>query len=193
MKKVVIVGVGALGSHVVQFMRSIPDIELTICDFDRVEQKNTLSQFHGKASLRKNKAQALKQTMDFLWGFKLNVVTAKLTKDNDEQILGGADLVIDCLDNAEARRIIQDFVRAKKIECLHGALAGDGQYGIAEWDATFTIDEEGEAGAATCEDGEHLPFIVMTASVVAKAAQSWLQDGKRMSFSVFPMGVTRNA
>ena len=34
--------------------------------------------------------------------------------------------------------------------------------------------------------------IAMTAAVIAKTAQSFLEDGKKMSFSIFPKGVTRN-
>lgn len=192
MKKVVIVGVGALGSHLVQFVRSVPDIELTVVDFDRVEQKNTLSQFHAKNTIRKNKTTGLASMMKLFWGVKLNTFAAKLTADNVEQILHDADLVVDCLDNAEARKITQTYCREHNIELLHGGLAADGQFGIVEWDETFTIDDAAE-GAATCEDGQHLPFIAMTSAVLAKAVQSWLQDGKKMSFSIFPTGVTRNS
>ena len=63
---IVIVGVGALGSHLVQFMRN-EKIEIKIIDFDRVEQKNVMSQFHGKPGVGKSKVDALKQAMDFFF------------------------------------------------------------------------------------------------------------------------------
>ena len=66
-KIVTIVGVGALGSHLVQFLRS-EDVTINVIDFDRVEQKNTQSQFHSKPSVGKMKASALKQSMQFLYG-----------------------------------------------------------------------------------------------------------------------------
>src|SRR5271157_6501633 len=109
MKKVTVVGVGALGSHFVQFLRS-EDVEFKLIDFDRVEQKNTLSQFHGKPGVGKLKVQGLQSTLSLLWGMKVEVNTNKLTEENAQQLLAGADLIVDCLDNAEARRIIQRYV-----------------------------------------------------------------------------------
>ena len=106
MRTVVVVGVGALGSHTVQFLRSA-GVKLKVIDFDRVETKNTLSQFHAKNSVGKNKTVALQQVMQFLWGVKLDGVPHKLTVDNATELLRGADLVLDCLDNGEARRQVQ--------------------------------------------------------------------------------------
>lgn len=55
---IVIVGVGALGSHLVQFIRN-EQVDIRIIDFDRVEQKNVMSQFHGKPGVGKSKVAAL--------------------------------------------------------------------------------------------------------------------------------------
>lgn len=185
MKNVTIVGIGALGSHVVQFLRN--DVKLKVIDYDRVEQKNVLSQFHARNSVSKSKVQALQQVMNFLWGIKVEVVPHKLVADNASQLLGGADLIIDCLDNGEARRLVQGYARDHKVPCLHGALAADGQMGRVIWDEDFNIDDE-SAGAATCEDGEFLPFIGMTATYTARAAQEFLSSGKKMGFQVYPKG-----
>ena len=163
MKTVVIVGVGALGSHVVQLLRSV-EATVKVIDFDRVEQKNVLSQFHGKPHVGKGKVQSLAQTMQFLFGSKIATIPHKLTPENDDQLLSGADLIIDCLDNGEARRIVQGFARRYHTPCLHGALAADGGFGRVVWDEHFRIDDEAGAGVATCEGGEHLPFIAITSA-----------------------------
>jgi molybdopterin-synthase adenylyltransferase len=188
MRRVIIVGVGALGSHVVQFMRSVPDCSLTVIDFDRVEAKNTLSQFHAKASVGKGKVQSLQQTMSFLFGHKLAIVPHRLTGDNVEALLDGAHLVVDCLDNAASRELVQRFVRGAGIPCLHGALAADGGFGRVVWDPHFVIDAETDAGAATCEDGGHLPFIALTAGYLAWAAQRFLRSGDKAGVAVHPGG-----
>lgn len=186
MKKVTIVGVGALGSHVALLLRNVA--ELKVIDFDRVEQKNVLSQLHGKMHVGKLKAQALQQTMQFLFGTKLEVVTSKLASDNAEQLLSGADLLVDCLDNATARMVVQDYARKHLIPCLHGALAANGEFGRAIWDEQFKIDGE-TAGAATCEDGEHLPFIATVASHLALAAKLFLVSGKRHGYQISPLSL----
>jgi len=189
MQNIVIVGVGALGSHLVQFLRNM-DVKIRVIDFDRVEQKNTQSQFHSRNAVGKNKAQVLSQLMHFLFNFKLEVIPHKLNKDNTEQLLKGADLIIDCLDNAEARELVQNYARKNNVNCLHGALSANGDFGRVEWDESFIIDKE-TLGAATCENGEHLPFIVMTASFLAQAVKNFLTNGKHTNFQITPVNAIK--
>ncbi|MCA9491707.1 MAG: ThiF family adenylyltransferase, partial [Myxococcales bacterium] len=152
-RRVVLVGAGALGSHVLMLGRNWP-VRWTIVDFDRVEQKNLASQLHTRMGLGRNKAQALQQLVNGLWGLRVDAVPHKLVEDNAETLLAGADLVLDCVDNAPTRALIARVVRARATPCLHGAVAADGGYARVMWDPVFTPDEAGE-GAATCEGGEH--------------------------------------
>jgi len=186
MKKITIVGVGALGSHVALLLRNVADLH--VIDFDRIEQKNVSSQFHGKTNVGKLKAPSFQQTMSFLFGTKIQATPHKLTKDNKLQLLAGSDLLLDCLDNGEARRIVQSFARSTGTPCLHGALAADGGFGRVIWDENFEIDEAA-TGGATCEDGAHLPFIAVVASLLAKAAQDFLLTEVKRGFQVHPGGV----
>lgn len=188
MTTITIVGVGALGSHVAMLLRNEGD--LRVIDFDRVEQKNLLAQMHTKGSVGKNKAAAFAQLMQFGWSIKVIGIPHKLTGDNDDQLLSGSSLIIDCLDNGAGRRIVQNFARRSHTPCLHGALAADGSFGQVRWDDGFVIDDSA-AGAATCEGGEHLPFIVETAAFIARAAQVFLASAKQLSFTVLPAGAHR--
>lgn len=188
MKKVTVVGVGALGSHFVQFLRS-EDVRFNVIDFDRVEQKNTLSQFHSKPSSGQLKVAALKQTIDLLWKMKIDTNSNKLTLENVKQLLIGADLLVDCLDNAEARRLVQGFARQSKIPCLHGAVDGEGSFGRVVWDESFNIDSGSVPGTPTCEDGDNLPFIASVASYLARSAQTFLRKGVKDGFQISPGGV----
>jgi len=187
-KLVVIVGVGALGSHVTQFLRNSSQIK--IIDFDFIEQKNVLSQFHSKSGVGKSKVEALKQTMNFLFGIKVGTVGNKLVENNVSQLLHNADLDIDCLDNAEARRIVQNYVRKEKVPCLHGGLAADGAFGISVWDENFQI-QDGPVGAPTCENGDQLPFIAVVSAYIARSAQEFLVSNKRYGYMISPKNVTR--
>ncbi len=185
-----VVGVGALGSHFVQFIRNIQGT-VQIIDFDRVESKNVSAQFHSKPNVGKSKVVSLGRTMDFLFGRSVQGIPNKLGPDNVEVLLGprgpGPSLVVDCLDNAEGRKLIQSHCLTHSIPCLHGALAADGAFGRVEWTERFMIDT-GIPGAATCENGEHLPFIALTSAYLARAAQIFLDSGKRVGFSISPAG-----
>jgi molybdopterin/thiamine biosynthesis adenylyltransferase len=162
-----------------------------VVDFDRVEQKNTLSQFHGRSTVGKGKVQALSQTMNFLWGVRIEANPHKIVADNADQILSGGDLIVDCLDNGEARRLVQDFAQRTKTPCLHGALAADGGFGQVIWDDYFKVDDEPGEGAATCENGEHLPFIVIVSAYMARAVQIFLDSGRKVGFHVRPEGSSK--
>jgi molybdopterin/thiamine biosynthesis adenylyltransferase len=188
--KITIIGVGALGSHLVQALRN-EKATLKVIDFDRVEMRNVASQFHFKGSVGKKKTEALKQAMQFCYGLPLETVSNKLTTDNVTQLLGRSDLLIDCLDNGEARRLVQSFARTNGVACLHGALAADGGFGRVVWDECFVIDDEAGVGAPTCENGEFLPFIEITAAYLAFAAQRFIKDGRKTGYSISPAGVEK--
>ncbi len=186
-KNIIIVGVGALGSHVAQFLRN--EGNLVLVDFDRVEAKNLASQFHGKAGVGKNKTTALAGVLQFLWGLKPIMNPNKLTEGNADQVLGGADLLLDCLDNGTARRVMQNYARAHNVPCLHGALAAAGAFGQVVWDEQFKIDDGGE-GVPTCEDENFLPFIALVAAYQARVAQEFLRHGKKMSLWIPPFAAS---
>lgn len=185
--QIVIVGVGALGSHVVLFGRNLP-VRFTVVDFDRVERKNTLSQFHSRMGVGRNKAQALGQAMQGLFGMRLDVRPHRLTEDNVGELLREAALVVDCVDNAPTRQLIQTSAEQLALPCVHGALAPDGAYARIMWREEFAIDGGGE-GQATCEDGEHLPFIATVAARMTGVIQRFLKDGTRLSYHIHPGGL----
>jgi hypothetical protein len=198
MKLVTVVGAGALGSHFVQFSRNL-DVTFRLIDMDRVENKNVMSQFHGRPHVRKSKVESLKQTMNLLFGLRAHGFPVELVQNNIANLLnnqlggltGENALVVDCLDNAKSRTLLQDFTRDKGIPCLHGALDAAGSYGVVAWNEHFKVDAEGAKGQATCEDGEFLPFIVIVAGYLARAAQVFLTTGKKVEFVVNPAGAVR--
>ncbi len=187
--KVFILGVGALGSHLVQFLRS-EELTLSVLDFDRTEAKNLLSQFHGLPSKGRLKVEAIKQTMLFLWGGKLAAHPVRLTADNVE-ILGNANLLVDCFDNGESRRLVAAFAKHKKIPCIHAGLAADGTFARVVWTDDFIVDDEPSTGIPTCEDGAFLPFIALTASYLALAVQAFTRNGQKFAYQISPGGTFR--
>lgn len=191
-RNIVLVGVGALGSHVLLLARNW-GVTIKVIDFDRVEQKNVASQFHTKMSLGRNKAQACQQAMLGMYGLKIEAVPHKLTDQNSEQLLKGADLVIDCTDNVAAREVIQTHVKKTGIPCLHGSVSAEGDFARVVWTEHFKPDAEGVEGQATCEDGVQLPFFCLASSYIAQEAQRFLKGGTKRSFMVTPMAVLRIA
>jgi molybdopterin/thiamine biosynthesis adenylyltransferase len=186
--RILVIGAGALGSHLVLLGRNW-HARLVAIDFDRVEGKNTLSQFHSRMGLGRNKALALQQAMQGLFSVKIEAVPHRMTEDNAHTLMAEATLVVDCVDDSKTRRVIRSACETLGIPCLHGALAADGQYARVMWSEDFEVDDGGE-GEATCEDGQHLPFIGIVSAYLASTVQNYLASGKRDSFHVRPDGIT---
>lgn len=183
--KILFCGGGALGSHALFMARDL-EHELAVIDFDRVETKNLASQWFVKQMVGKNKASALKAQLLNFYDIKLQDYTVKLTALNAATILGPADLVVECFDNAESRRVVQEYVRSANKPCVHGGLAANGEFGVVRWDGHFTIDEEGVPGQATCEGRGFLPLILRVSSALVASIQFYLADNRQVNWNVSP-------
>lgn len=187
---VVIVGVGALGSHLVLLARNW-EASLKIVDFDRVESKNTQSQFHTKMGQGKNKTVALQAAMRGMFNRTIASSPVKLEFFNSQALLASSDLVIDCTDNAATRNQIQKYCKEANIPCLHGCLSADGTLARAIWTEHFIADAEDSSGGATCEDGRNLPFHALAASILTATAQRFLEEGVKQSWHITPTSLLR--
>jgi molybdopterin/thiamine biosynthesis adenylyltransferase len=189
MTRIVFCGVGALGSNAVVACRNL-DAQLVVVDFDRVESKNCRSQAFVKPSIGKNKAEALKLQLSSFWGVKVEAFGVRVDENNVATLCGAADLVVDAFDNARSRRVLSSWAKSAGKPLLHAGVAADGTFGLVRWDERFTPDEEDVPGQATCEGGEHLPLIALTASTLARAVQDFVAHGLRRDSIVALSGVT---
>jgi len=183
--KILFCGGGALGSHGLFLARDL-EHELAVIDFDRVETKNLASQWFVKQMVGKNKATALKVQLLNFYDARVQDFPVKLTSLNIETILGGAELVVECFDNAESRRLVQNYAREKSKACVHAGLAANGEFGVVRWDKDFVIDEEGGAGQATCEGRGFLPIILRVSSALVSSIQLFLKNGKQVNWNISP-------
>ena len=62
---------------------------------------------------------------------------------------------------------------------------------MVRWDDDFTPDAEDTPGQATCEGGEHLPFIGITATTLARTIQEFALDGTKRSSMISLTGIQR--
>ena len=190
--RVVVCGVGALGSTAVHYCRNL-DVELRLVDFDRVESKNLAAQWFVKQSVGKNKAEAIRLQLANFYGAKAEALGVRLAATNAAQLLAGCGLAVDCFDNADSRIALAEAARAAGVPLVHAALAGDGTFGIVRWDERFVADREDVAGQATCEGGEHLPMIGLVGATLARAIQDFVRGGERRDYMISLSGVVRTA
>lgn len=190
--RVVVCGVGALGSTAVHYCRNL-DVELRLVDFDRVESKNLAAQWFVKQSVGKNKAEAIRLQLANFYGARAEAFGVRLAATNAAQLLAGGALAVDCFDNADSRIALSDAARTAGMPLVHAALAGDGTFGIVRWDERFVADREDVAGQATCEGGEHLPMIGLVGATLARAIQDFVRTGDRRDYMASLSGVVRTA
>jgi molybdopterin-synthase adenylyltransferase len=188
--KLVVCGVGALGSTAVLYCRNL-DVELRVVDFDRVESKNLAAQWFVKPSVGRNKAEAIRLQLANFYGARAEAFGVRLAATNAAQLLAGCGLAVDCFDNADSRNALAQAARAAGVPLVHAALAGDGTFGIVRWDERFVADREDVAGQATCEGGEHLPMIGLVGATLARAIQDFLRGGDRHDYMVSLSGTSR--
>lgn len=190
--RVCIFGVGALGSHAALFLRNAGAV-LRLVDFDRVESRNLQSQAHVRTSVGTYKTASMQGVLTQMWGMQRNLVEARPVRaspENLRELCADCDLLLDCLDNAAGRILLQNHARASTLPLLHAAISADGHVGLVRWDEAFTAEQEGQAGQATCEDGGRmLPEIAVLGALVARAAREFLDKGHRIGYLMSPAGI----
>jgi molybdopterin/thiamine biosynthesis adenylyltransferase len=190
--RILICGVGALGSTTVQYLRNV-DAELRLVDFDRVESKNLAAQWFVKQSLGKNKAEAVRLQLANFYGAKAEAMGVRLAETNAAQLLADCALAVDCFDNADSRLALSTAARAANVPLVHAALAADGTFGLVRWDERFTPDREDAAGQATCEGGAHLPMIGLVGATLARTIQDYVRNDRRHDYMINLAGVIRTS
>ena len=123
---VFIAGAGGLGSPVAIYLAAAGVGTLRICDSDVVELSNLNRQIlHSDARVGEPKAESAGKTLRaFNPTIKVVTICNTLDESNAEQIIGRADVLVDCLDNYESRYILNDFSIQNHIPLVHGAIWG---------------------------------------------------------------------
>jgi len=124
---VLVVGCGGLGSPVLYYLTAMGIGHLGLCDGDMVSLPNLNRQtlftlndlFKPKASTAKERLLALNPNL------KTTVCDQFMDKELAEAIMPVFDIVVDCLDNFEARFILNDACVAAGKPLVH---AGIGEY-----------------------------------------------------------------
>lgn len=108
--KVLIIGLGSLGTPVVQYLAAAGVGTIGIADFDEVSLGNTQSQvMHGTRDVHRPKVASAKDTIKQINPkLKIEATNEKIEADNIAGIIEDYDIVVDCTDNYKSRYLIND-------------------------------------------------------------------------------------
>lgn len=172
--KVAIIGAGALGNFVALELALLGVGNIKIYDNDIIEETNLNRQFLYIDSVGKQKATTLAEKISEAnpdikaegYNMKINELTANM--------IGEADVVIDCLDNLVTRAILNKYCVDKKIPFVSGATSPmEGQVMVYIPGETPCLDcqiglyelAEQEKAADSCNRQPN-PSVVMTNGLI---------------------------
>jgi len=122
--KVLVVGVGGLGGIAAAYLAAAGVGYLRIVDSGRLELNNLNRQIpYSEKDVGRLKAEALVERLRLLNSdIVIEAIPKKITTDNVDELLKGVDVVVDGLDNFEARFLINDKCVKFGVPFVHGAV-----------------------------------------------------------------------
>lgn len=123
---VFIAGAGGLGSPVSIYLAVAGVGNIIICDFDSPDWSNLNRQIlHNHKRIGINKAISAKQTLEELNpDIKVSAITEKIVVENVDHLIGGSQLILDCMDNFPTRYLLNESAIRKKIPMVYGSIWG---------------------------------------------------------------------
>ena len=123
--RVFVAGVGGLGCAAAIYLTVAGVGEIVVCDGDVVERSNLNRQFlYTRDDLTKHKAPiAAAQLRRLNPDVKITPVIAEIDRSSAQELIEGADLVLDCLDNPETRIALNRATIAARVPMVYAAVA----------------------------------------------------------------------
>ena len=126
-KRVLIVGCGGLGGHLIENMLRVGVGNVTAVDPDRFEESNLNRQLLSaepllgtlKAEAAAARAKAVNSAVEF------RAVPQAFSAENGDELVRGCDLVLDGLDSATDRLLLEDICARHNVPLVHDAILGE--------------------------------------------------------------------
>ena len=124
--RVLVVGCGGLGGFIIEYLARMGVGSLTVVDGDAFCPSNLNRQILSTVNnMGVNKAQAAADRVrEINPDVTVRAVPEFLTKENATGLMADVDLVMDALDNAGARFILEDAATEAGLAIVHGAICG---------------------------------------------------------------------
>jgi hypothetical protein len=178
--RIVVCGVGALGSPLVDNLTRHGAKNLVIVDKDRVEEHNIGTQVFERGEIGGWKADVLASRVFRSTGTEIEGVSKELTAQNIAKFTRRADIVVDCFDNSASRRLVSDWCRDKSLACLHLGVNID--YGEVKWNENYLVPNDVEVTGA-CDYPLARNLLLFVVALGSEALLRYLWRGEKRDFS----------
>ena len=130
-KSCAVIGLGGLGTNVAVHLAGAGIGKMYLCDYDKICKSNLNRQFfYTDEDISKDKCYVLSEKLK-KYSPQSDIVSVNKHIYNlyDLNVFSDCDIIFSCVDNNEARIIIEGFCRENNIPLVHGGI--DGFYGVA--------------------------------------------------------------
>ena len=179
--QITLCGAGALGSLLADNLARQGVRQMTVIDFDRIEGHNAGTQLYGQSDVGAKKVDVLKAQLFRSVGIELTVHDRRLDERNVKKFLRKTDLVVDTFDNSASRRIVTDFCREQRIECLHLGMNAD--YGEVRWNDAYQVPQDVVEGDV-CDYPLARNLILLLVAAGCETILRYVLDSKKEYYSV---------
>ncbi len=150
---VAIAGAGGLGSTVAMSLARAGVGRLIVADFDRIEASNLNRQQYTVRQIGRRKVDALRENLRAAAPFcEVSVRAVRVTARNVRRLFGAADVLVEALDTAGAKRMLIDAWLA-----LHADRPVVAASGVAGYGKNRKLRTRRLGALWVCGDGESRP------------------------------------
>ncbi len=178
--RLVVCGVGALGSQLVDNLARHGAKNLLVVDKDRVEEHNIGTQVFDRNEIGAWKAESVAARVFRATGAEIEGVSKELTSQNIGKITRGADVVVDCFDNSQSRALVTNWCRDKSLPCLHLGVNAD--YGEVKWNEAYQVPGD-VAGVGACDYPLARNLLLFVVALGSESLLRFLWRGEKRDFS----------
>lgn len=183
--RVLLIGVGGLGSAVAMYLAAAGVGELVLVDDDKVDLSNLQRQIiHRTESIGQTKVNSARQALQALNpDCRVSIYATRLTEEQLKHEAQQADVVIDATDNFETRFILNQICVSLQTPLVSGAaIRMEGQVSVYRNDRKESpcyrclYKDEGELQQSCSENGVMAPLVGIIGSIQALEAIKVLAD-----------------
>ncbi len=168
-KKVAVIGCGGLGGFAIEYLARLGVGEIIVVDGDSFDASNLNRQLLcTNAEIAYKKVDAAKKRVEEINpDANVKIVDSFLEIKNATEIISGCDLIIDALDNAQARLVLEDAAAKEKVTIIHGAVQGWSMQVAVSLPGSGLLHTIYSGSAEDASDEESKSCLVMTPACCA--------------------------
>jgi hypothetical protein len=179
-RKIVICGVGALGSHLANLLARQGFGSIEVVDFDKIQNHNIANQFYGLPEVGASKATACANKIFRETGVQVIPHNKKLVRGAAKKLFRKSALVVDAFDNFESRKLLKEECDKLGIPCVHAGMSDDG-FSEIKWNEEYRIPDVEVEQDDVCEYPLAMNLVHFTVSILAETIVRFIDDNTKQN------------